>query len=239
MTLERLGCRVDVAGNGKEAVAMADEFNYDIIFMDCEMPVMDGFEATAAIRRQQSGRSLPIVAMTARALRGDREKCLESGMDDYLPKPAYSEDFAAMIKKWLRSDDVSGMMRDGQELAKVVNAPRPAPSPLDDAAIKRLCSLVTDKAELADLFETFIAEAQSSLAAIKRAAQSASAEDLRKEAHKLKGASANLGVPGLVAICRQIEETARGGLAGGVYLPTDQLAEEIDRVRESLSRILK
>jgi two-component system, sensor histidine kinase and response regulator len=86
--LERMGCRVDQAGNGKEAVEMAATLPYDLIFMDCHMPEMDGYDATREIRaREKRGKHRIIVAMTANALKGDRERCLEAGMDDYISKP--------------------------------------------------------------------------------------------------------------------------------------------------------
>ena len=88
MMLERLGCRVDVAANGQEAVEMVELLPFDVVFMDCEMPVLDGFAATAEIRRREAGgRHVNIVAMTARAIQGDRERCLQAGMDDYISKP--------------------------------------------------------------------------------------------------------------------------------------------------------
>jgi CheY-like chemotaxis protein len=90
--LEKLGCVVDVACNGSEAVTLSQQLPYDIIFMDCHMPEMDGFEATAEIRRlSASGRRIPIVAVTADALQGDRERCLEAGMDGYISKPIKRE----------------------------------------------------------------------------------------------------------------------------------------------------
>ncbi len=99
--LEKNACAVDVASNGKEAVEAFGSARYDLVFMDCQMPEMDGYEATAAIRRLEQGRSpTPIVAMTASAMSGDREKCLEAGMDDYMSKPAKAEEVAAMIEKW-------------------------------------------------------------------------------------------------------------------------------------------
>ncbi len=101
--LERLGCRVDVAANGREAVEMLEKLSYDLVFMDCQMPELDGYKATTEIRQRFPSRSIPIVAMTAHAMRGDREKCLEAGMDDYLAKPVKVEGLCEMIDRWAGS----------------------------------------------------------------------------------------------------------------------------------------
>lgn len=100
--LERIGCKIDCAANGKEAVYMLDKFDYDVVFMDCHMPQMDGFQATQAIRQQESTRHkhTTIVALTADAMVGGQEKCLKAGMDDYLNKPVRPEQIAHMLKKW-------------------------------------------------------------------------------------------------------------------------------------------
>ena len=103
--LEKQGCHVDVVANGLEAVDISGRIAYDCIFMDCRMPEMDGFAATAAIRQREAalGTHVPIIAMTANAMAGDREQCLEAGMDDYMPKPVKAEDVALMIRRWIRS----------------------------------------------------------------------------------------------------------------------------------------
>jgi len=99
--LERLGCRVDKAGNGKEAVEMAGTLPYDLIFMDCHMPEMDGYDATRAIRgREKRGQHRIIVAMTANALKGDREKCLDAGMDDYISKPIQKDALVTALARY-------------------------------------------------------------------------------------------------------------------------------------------
>ncbi|HNV27262.1 MAG TPA: response regulator, partial [Nitrospira sp.] len=100
--LEKLGYRVDVASNGQEAVAAHERMRYPLIFMDCQMPEVDGFEATALIRKME-GKSAhtPIVAMTANAMQGDRERCLEAGMDDYVAKPVRPKDLQTVLDTWL------------------------------------------------------------------------------------------------------------------------------------------
>jgi len=99
--LEKLDCRVDVAANGREALDMLEDLDYDLVFMDCQMPELDGYDATREIRRRQgAGRRLPVVAMTANALLGDRDRCLESGMDDYMSKPVTPEGFEEMLECW-------------------------------------------------------------------------------------------------------------------------------------------
>ncbi len=99
--LEKMGCRVDVAANGVEAVRRATQLTYDLIFMDCQMPAMDGYEATTEIRRQENGsRHTPIIAMTAHVMQGDREKCIQAGMDDYVPKPIKKEILSQVFNKY-------------------------------------------------------------------------------------------------------------------------------------------
>jgi len=100
--LEKLGCRVDVAANGLEAVQAVAHITYDVVFMDCQMPEMDGYAATATIRAReaQTHGHLPIMAMTANAMQGDREKCLAAGMDGYVSKPVKEAQLLAMLQKW-------------------------------------------------------------------------------------------------------------------------------------------
>jgi signal transduction histidine kinase/CheY-like chemotaxis protein len=105
MMLERMGCHVDVAGNGVEALAKARAQAFDVILMDCQMPEMDGLEATRELRRlAHDGRvgRVPVIAMTANAMQGDRERCLDAGMDDYLTKPVRAPELAALLQKWVR-----------------------------------------------------------------------------------------------------------------------------------------
>ncbi|MCX6613787.1 MAG: response regulator [Acidobacteria bacterium] len=108
LMLRKLGFAVDLANNGEEGVAMWAEGNYDAIIMDCQMPVLDGYSATARIREQElaqgqgSSHRLPIIALTAHAMSHDRQKCLDSGMDDYLTKPVEASELGATLNRWLK-----------------------------------------------------------------------------------------------------------------------------------------
>jgi CheY-like chemotaxis protein len=100
--LTKIGGQVDVAANGREAIEMIERLAYDLVFMDCQMPEMDGYEATSIIRRRQDEkRRTPIIAMTANALEGDRERCLDAGMDDYIAKPVRHDQLVGTVRRWL------------------------------------------------------------------------------------------------------------------------------------------
>jgi two-component system, sensor histidine kinase and response regulator len=105
--LEKLGCRVHVVGNGREAVAAVGVIPYALVMMDVQMPEMDGLEATVEIRKHESGgpRHTPIIAMTANAVKGDKERCLAAGMDGYLSKPVRLPDLETVVRHWLTSID--------------------------------------------------------------------------------------------------------------------------------------
>lgn len=101
LILERIGCTVDVAENGLEGFEKFKSGHYRAVFMDCQMPIMDGYEATLAIRKHEAGMSrIPVIAVTANAMKGDREKCLECGMDDYISKPLRPNDLQEAVTRW-------------------------------------------------------------------------------------------------------------------------------------------
>ena len=182
--LEMRGHDVTVVGNGKQALAVLEKQAFDVILMDVQMPEMDGFESTAAIRESEksTGKHIPIVAMTAHAMKGDKERCLASGMDGYLSKPIRGSDLFELVEGSLGS--VSG------RYSRVENDERPA-GRFDGAA---LLARLEGSAELcAELIDTFLKESPHTLSAVEFAVVRRDATAIVRSAHTLKGAVANFG----------------------------------------------
>ena len=183
--LERLGCNVDVAANGAEAVAMSAESDYAAIFMDCQMPEVDGYEATARIRRREGGNGhVPIIAMTANTMEGDRERCLAAGMDDYLPKPVRFEELELALRRATGGDDEVPLI--DRELADQV---------LDEAARD------------AGLLTMFADESRSRLGKLRAAIEDGEADAVRAIAHSVKGSSASFGATRMAALAAAMEQS--------------------------------
>ncbi|HUI64365.1 MAG TPA: response regulator, partial [Bacteroidota bacterium] len=198
--LDRLGYRADVAGNGAEAVAAIQRQQYDVVFMDVHMPEMDGFEATRKIRAIEGRLThTNIIAMTANALQGDRERCLESGMDDYIAKPVRQSDLAAAIKR---------------RLPYVQGAEGGAPSPVaadelvDENVLRELQDLGgEDEPDLVgQIIRMFILEAPQRIELIRTGLCTGDLKTVRETAHQLKGASRQLGLRAMAALCQRLED---------------------------------
>jgi len=183
--LTKRGLAVDIAADGAEALAMLAEREYAAVFMDCQMPNLDGYTATGRIREQEDvGERLPVIAMTAHAMKGDRERCLEAGMDDYLSKPLRPEALDEVLARWLG-------------FAPAVDAL------VDDARMRMFRDDYSDIAgQLVDLFLTSTPPLLDDLRA---AADADDHDELRRAAHKLKGSCQNIGATFMATLCRTIE----------------------------------
>jgi two-component system sensor histidine kinase/response regulator len=237
--LEKLDYRVEVAADGRAAIAAWQTGHFDLILMDCQMPNMDGYEATRAIRKLEAGQHhIPIVALTAHAMKGDDEKCRAAGMDDYLTKPIDRAKLDACLEHFLPSTGSTGLTRAikepltagfvGHETAKE----NLFDHPVDWAAL--LESIDGDESFARELVESFIGTANQALAAIAVALGKADYAKMRDSAHVLKGASANLRASTASTAAGQLEAAAGTGESAHIPALAQKLAGEVKRTIEYL-----
>jgi CheY-like chemotaxis protein len=235
--LNRLGYRADVAVSGVGAIEALEGQDYELVLMDLQMPEMDGLEATRRIRQRWPGPGGPrIIAMTANAMRGDRELCLAAGMDDYVSKPVKLRVLEAAIR---RSGGASPP-RDGRE----GETPAPAAPSENAPAIDRdvLCALeqvgAVDGPELAaEIAKLFIEEAPPLLAAMREAVRSGDHGKLQWAAHTLKGSGSSLGARRLTALSLEVEQQGRAHSTLGATAKLDQIERELTRVCVALQEL--
>ncbi len=210
--LEKLGFKdIVAADNGAQAVRLADEGGFDLILMDCQMPQMDGLEATRRIRENERSRGLPhkpVIAVTAHAMSGDRENCLQAGMDDYISKPISPPALAASMLKWLEKGGTDKNPAAAE-----------APAPADGAIWEKIVDteyldLFTggDRDEERTMADIFVSSGVDTLDVLRRhVRQEASNDDWRKAAHKLKGSAGQIGAAALAKACLLAETYAAEG----------------------------
>ena len=188
LMLEKLGCRVDAVANGREALEALTHIAYDLVFMDCQMPEMDGYEATTAIRAHEAngGTHVPIIAMTAYAMLDDRERCLQAGMDDYIRKPVKAEILQAMVQQWGRPAPGSARMPEAEPQLSAPAADSVSP-PLKGPALIALYDLgdEPEPAFLPSLTETFLQDAARHITSMQIALDTHDATTLAHTAHVL------------------------------------------------------
>jgi two-component system, sensor histidine kinase and response regulator len=220
--LGKLGYSPDSATDGFEAVAAALATRYDLILMDCQMPGMDGFEATRRLRSSEKGshRHVPIVALTANAMSTDRDRCLEAGMDDYLAKPLRPGALRDAVSRWVGSaaapDTNTPEVSSGEPTAVPSGTPAASHEPiLDPEIMADIRSLGADDADdiLAPLVDLLLRQVQDQLPLMEDAIAADDATTLTSLAHTLKGASRNLGARFLGEVAAEMERRARDGSA--------------------------
>ena len=204
--LRILGYASEVAKDGQIALQMWQSGKFSLLLTDCNMPVMDGFELAGAIRRQEPADvHIPIIAVTANVTRSDVQRCLASGMDDYLPKPLRINELAAMLEKWLPAQTVTGA-------AKLASATTSAKSSETTVVwdIQVLANLVGDDTELQhSVLADFLDISSVTISTIHAAIEAGNAQQAGKEAHKMKSASRTVGAMGLGEYCQKLETAGR------------------------------
>jgi CheY-like chemotaxis protein/HPt (histidine-containing phosphotransfer) domain-containing protein len=206
--LEKMGYPADVAGNGIEAIESLERQTYDVILMDVQMPEMDGLEATRRIIERWGNKRPQIIAMTADAMQGDRERCLEAGMDEYLTKPIRTAELVGALERAATlstAGALDGALRDSDDMAP----PGPA---VDKAVLDRLvASMGGDPAFVAELIEEFDTDAPKLVGELKRGISEGNVEVVHRAAHTMKSNASTFGADELATLCAELEAAAKGG----------------------------
>ena len=204
--LAKFGYSADVAANGVEALVAMTSRSYDAVLMDCQMPEMDGFTATGEIRRREgASRRTPVIAMTAGAMVGDRERCLAAGMDDYLAKPVKPVEVEAMLARWVRHEPEAHEEVPVERVPPGVNGS--TDDVLDQDRLDELRRMGPDGGSmLSALMESFVSRAPELLAALGAAVAGGDGPAAGRAAHELRGAAGNLGAEGVVTLCAELDE---------------------------------
>ena len=241
--LKLMGCEVQSAVNGVEALTLLERNRYDLVLMDCQMPEMDGYEATRQFRKMEAVEAAnfadheptPVIALTGHALKGSREKCLQAGMNDYLTKPFRYKELRAMIEKWKAQCPAKGdeatlhtvRQEDKTEGAQI----------LDKNAIEslRLLDPESRSSLLLRMIDIYLEHTPDLLRALHAGAQGGKLSDFQSVAHDLKSSSANLGGMRLYALCRELEELSRNGQLEGTEAIVAQIEVEYERFTSALS----
>jgi PAS domain S-box-containing protein len=257
--LKKFGYRADAAGNGQEVLQALEKVPYDIVLMDIQMPVMDGYAATRRIRELElkaqqvklnkndsedltdseiqfstrSGR-IPIIAMTAHAMKGDREKCIAAGMDDYTPKPINPEELLEKIEKWTRVEQNASSPEAEVQKEHVQPETSEETQPLDlENALERAMG---DKDFLKMLLGEFVQGLPDQIESLKVAVAGTDTVALAEQAHKLKGAAANLSAYGVSSAAKSLEEIGRSQNMDEANQVLEVLLNESKRLTEYIER---
>ncbi|MBL8428993.1 MAG: response regulator [Dechloromonas sp.] len=240
--LQRMGLEVVTACDGQQVLDLLATETVDLILMDCQMPNLDGFAATEAFRRREAagGLRLPVIALTANAMKGDRERCIAAGMDDYLAKPYTGDALFAVLAHWLPA-----------ERRKSVETVAPSPreryenqgsdaSPLDPKALEKIRALFPENPEALtrQVLAAYLNAAEREWALFDQGLSDGDASLLARAAHALKSSSFNVGANGLAERCGEIEQLGRGGQMRQLLTRVDGLRAEWRRVEAALKALL-
>jgi CheY-like chemotaxis protein/HPt (histidine-containing phosphotransfer) domain-containing protein len=237
--LEDTGYHVTAAENGRVVLSMLASSDFDVILMDCQMPEMDGFEATRELRRRENetgGHRTPVIALTANAIGGDRERCLEAGMDDYISKPFRRDILLKTLAHWTRDERKAPSSTPIADEIPGISA-TPEAVTIDPKALQVLRALQKPGRPdvLTRVVDMFNLDAPRLLSAMRNAIAANDADALQRAAHTLKSTSANVGAMLLAAYCREIEQLARSADVAATAAPFDGAMEELDRVLVALA----
>jgi two-component system, sensor histidine kinase and response regulator len=207
--LKRRGYEPDVVTNGRDALDALERRRYAAVLMDCQMPTMDGYAATRQLRRrEQDGEHTPVIAMTAYAMRGDQDKCLDSGMDDYLAKPFGPHELDRILRRWApRITNASA----AETKPRALSGDDDDTSPLDPGGVELLRSELDSAELLAQVLDISRSQTPELIATLRTAVNAGDGEAVKNIAHKLKGGASTLAAPQTTQLCEQLERQAGDG----------------------------
>ncbi len=230
--LELFGCKVDLAVNGKEAIKASRDKHYDLIFMDCQMPELDGYSATREIRKreQQTGaQPTPIIALTAHVMSGDRERCLTAGMDDYLSKPLHQNQLQTILKKWVpKSQQGECPIKEKEENS----------GSIDRSVLEKLRDLQMEGQPdiLVKIINAYLSSSEPLIAKLGDASDTNDLEELQNASHSLKSSSANVGAVRLYEMSKKLEIQCRNKTLENTSELVSAITSEFILVKDTLTK---
>jgi CheY-like chemotaxis protein len=233
--LERLGYQADVAADGLEAVEALLRIPYQAVLMDVQMPEMDGYEATAEIRKREGAeksRHTPIIAMTANAMQGDKEKALEAGMDDYVSKPVKPEELDVVLERWVSQpeEDEGSVTEEATDNAMFLGG---ITDPLDRSVLLGLHELGGPEL-LTELGELFLEDVPHQFEVLRGAVEGGNAGSVERVAHTLKGSCGNMGATRMSTLSTELQDLGHSGELERASVLVESLEAEFGRVRSAL-----
>ncbi len=230
--LQKLGCRAEAVGNGEEALAALRQTEYDLVLMDCQMPVMDGFEAARRIRLPAGGvrnPAIPVIAVTAHAMTGDRERCLAAEMNDYISKPIEPARVAEMLSKWIRRP------QSPENVGAIVSQPQSGSGAIFDS--QKLVARLSGDMDLArKIVAGFLGDAPGQLQKLRLAIQQADVNGIRSQAHLLKGAADTVSALALRDLSMEILRAVADADLSRVASLAPGLEEQFEKLKTTVSQ---
>ena len=234
--LNKFGLSADTVSNGAQALRALASTAYDLVLMDVQMPEMDGIEATRRIRNPQSevrNHAIPVIAMTAHAMQGDRERCLEAGMSDYVSKPVSPRALSDVLERWLPQQEGCPSREADARETPPPEPPSPAPVVFDRAD---LMQRVMEDADLArEVIECFLDDTPRQIDALRRYFEAGEVKGVQRQAHSLKGSSSNVGGGALRNLASEIEQAGKAGDLHSVAARIGDLDREFVRLKEAMT----
>lgn len=242
--LRELGFITHIVASGREAIEAVERNNYELVLMDCQMPGMDGMQATQEIRHLESGqgRHVPIIALTAHAIQGDRDRCIKAGMDDYISKPVTLRKLKSILAKWVGKGTTglpSGMARQGETVFPGSQQPGSGVGCLEPPMDLSRSGLNFTDLELDKLVTLFVSSTEPLISRMDSAITEHDAVSLKKVAHEVRGASASMGADQMAQLSRQLEEQVETGEWENIGETSQALKSAFQQVKVFINQVLK